>query len=274
MPAIEPAVPATIGEVGAWQAVTISSIEVETYRASTYRVAVAAWRRFRPGQHVDVRLTAPDGYQAQRSYSIASAPETTGVLDLTVEIVADGEVSGWFHETAAVGDTFELRGPIGGPFTWTVADGGPVLLIAGGSGVVPLMSMLRHRRAQNATLPALLLYSSRTVDDIIYRDELDAMAADPKGPWVWHTLTRSRPPGWSGPGRRVDRAMIGDAIAEVGDPRWVFVCGPTPFVESVAAAVIAAGVDPDRIRTERFGPSGEREAQQSPSLDTGNRRTT
>jgi ferredoxin-NADP reductase len=258
MPAIEPAVPASgaVAGVGAWQVATIDSVKEETYRTKTFRVAVPAWRSFRPGQHVDVKLTAPDGYQAQRSYSIASAPETTGVLDLTVESVADGEVSSWFHATAAAGDSFELRGPIGGPFTWTVADGGPLLLVAGGSGVVPLMSMLRHRQAHDAALPALLLYSSRTIEDVIYREELDAMAAAPNGPLAWHTLTRSRPQGWSGLGRRVDRAMVDAAIAEVGAPRWVFVCGPTPFVESVAAAVIAAGVDPDRIRTERFGPSG------------------
>ena len=245
-----------IDQVGQWQVVTIDSISVETYRAKTYRVSVPDWRTFRPGQHVDIKLTAPDGYQAQRSYSIASAPETEGVLDLMVELVEDGEVSPWFHEVAEPGDTFELRGPIGGPFTWTVDDGGPALLVAGGSGVVPLMSMLRHGRAQNAASPAALLYSSRTVDDVIYRGELETLSEDPNGTLVFHTLTREHPPGWQGFVGRIDRAMMDKVLAEIGNPARVFVCGPTPFVEGVAAALVAAGVGAERIRTERFGPSG------------------
>lgn len=255
MQATEGAPPAT-GIVGAWQVATIDSITTETHRAKTYRVSVPWWRRFRPGQHVDIRLTAPDGYQAQRSYSIASAPETEGILDLTVELVEDGEVSPWFHQVALPGDTFELRGPIGGPFTWTVADTDPLLLVAGGSGVVPLMSMLRHRQAQGATSRALVLYSSRTIDDVIYRDELESLSVDPSGPTVVHTLTRGHPAGWSGFTRRIDGAMLREILTEIGDPRSVFICGPTAFVESVAAGLIAAGVDMERIRTERFGPSG------------------
>jgi len=248
--------PGAIGGVGGWQKVTIDSITEETYRAKTFRVSLSDWNGFRPGQHVDVRLTAPDGYQAQRSYSIASPPEVESALDLTVELVEDGEVSSWFHEVAQPGDVFELRGPIGGPFTWTVDDGGPLLLVAGGSGVVPLMSMLRHRQAQNATSSAHLLYSSRTLDDVIYRDELEAYSSDPSGPRVSHTLTRKHPPGWTGFTRRIDREMIDELLDEMGKPPAVFICGPTAFVESVAAGLVTAGVDAERIRAERFGPSG------------------
>ena len=248
--------PGAFGGVGGWQKVTVDSITEETYRAKTFRVSLPDWHGFRPGQHVDVRLTAPDGYQAQRSYSIASPPEVESALDLTVELVEDGEVSSWFHEVAQPGDWFELRGPIGGPFTWTVDDGGPLLLVAGGSGVVPLMSMLRHRQAQNATSPAHLLYSSRTLDDVIYRDELEAYSSDPSGPRVSHTLTRKHPPGWAGFTRRIDREMIDELLDVMGEPSSVFICGPTAFVESVAAGLVRAGVDAERIRTERFGPSG------------------
>ena len=248
--------PGAIGQVGGWQTATVDSITEETYRTKTFRVSLSDWNGFRPGQHVDVKLTAPDGYQAQRSYSIASPPEIKGVIDLTVELVEDGEVSSWFHRVTQPGDTFELRGPIGGPFTWTVDDGGPLLLIAGGSGVVPLMSMLRHRRAQNSTSPALLLYSSRTLDDVIYRDELEAYMSDPGGPRVSHTLTRQQPPGWAGFTRRIDRDMIDELLDEIGEPSAVFICGPTAFVESGAAGLVAARVEPERIRTERFGPTG------------------
>ncbi len=244
-----------VAHVGAWQRATIETVTVETYRGKTIRVSVPIWRPFRPGQHVDVRLTAPDGYQAQRSYSIASAPETEGIIDLTVELVEGGEVSPWFHDISQPGDTFELRGPIGGPFTWSVDDGGPVLLIAGGSGIVPLMSMLRHRRAQGGTHGALLLYSSRSLDDVFYRKELDSLAADADGPRVLHTLTRAQPNGWTGFARRIDRAMTGAAVDLLGAPRWAFVCGPTAFVENAAVGLVASGVDTRWIRTERFGPS-------------------
>jgi ferredoxin-NADP reductase len=258
MPAIETGqwTPTATAEVGAWQTGTVDSITDETYRVKTFRVSLSDWNGFRPGQHVDVRLTAPDGYQAQRSYSIASPPEIGRVLDLTVELVEDGEVSPWFHQVAKPGDVFELRGPIGGPFTWTVDDGGALLLFAGGSGVAPLMSMLRHRQAQNATSPALLLYSSRKLDDVIYRDELEAYSSDPSGATVLHTLTREHPPGFSGYTRRIDREMIEEVLREMREPSAVFICGPTAFVEGVAARLVAAGVDAERIRTERFGPTG------------------
>ena len=250
--------PASPARVGAWQLATVEAVRVETYRTRSFRVSVPGWQSFRAGQHVDVRLTAPDGYQAQRSYSIASAPEAQGFVELTVELVTDGEVSSWFHEVARAGDTFELRGPIGGPFTWSAPEGGPLLLVAGGSGVVPLMSMLRHRQAQAQAHAgrALLLYSSRTIDDAIYREELETLADSPDGPGVAFALTRERPAGWTGLDRRIDAAIVGKALAQLGEPRHVFVCGPTPFVETVATILVDCKVETDRIRTERFGPSG------------------
>ncbi|MGI9657606.1 MAG: ferredoxin reductase [Gaiellaceae bacterium] len=242
-------------QVSPWQVATVEAVTTETYRARTVHVSVPTRPPFRPGQHVDVRLTALDGYQAQRSYSIASAPDIVAGFDLTVELVEDGEVSSWFHQIAEPGDTFELRGPIGGPFTWSVEDDGPIMLIAGGSGVVPLMSMLRHRRARKNLTPALLIYSSRTIDDVIYRDELESLAgAD--GLDVLHTLTRSQPSGWPGYARRVDDGILGDALDRLGKPRHAFVCGPTPFVENVAAGLVRHGIDARHVRTERFGPSG------------------
>lgn len=234
-----------------WQQGRIEAVTEETYRVKTYRISLPEWRPFRPGQHLDVRLTAPDGYQAERSYSIASPPEMVGTVDLTVELVDDGELSSWFHQVAAAGDLIELRGPIGGPFAWTVDGGGPLLLIGGGSGVVPLMSMLRHLQASGDSVDNLLLYSSRTIDDIIYRETLESDIFE-----VAHTLTRVHPSGWRGFTRRVDPAMLGEVIDRLGDPAHVFVCGPTPFVESVASGLVKMGIDPDRIRTERFGPSG------------------
>ena len=203
---------------------------------------------------MDVRLTAPDGYRAQRSYSIASGPGGDAV-ELTVDLVEGGEVSPWFHEVAVVGDSFEIRGPIGGPFTWTPDLGGPLLLVGGGSGVVPLMSMLRHGSI-GAQSKALLVYSARSADDLIYRAELEELAADPSSVEVVPTLTRSQPVGWTGYDRRVDAEMLADVIGRVDDPAWTYVCGPTTFVETVAAALVALDVAPARIRTERFGPSG------------------
>jgi ferredoxin-NADP reductase len=240
----------------AWQQAAITSIADETYRVKSYRLRLPEWRPFRPGQHVDVRLTAPDGYQALRSYSIASAPETMEDLDLTIELVTDGEVSGWFHEVAKVGDAVEVRGPIGGPFTWTVEDGGPVLLVGGGSGVVPLMSMLRHAQARGGGIPLLLLFSSRTIGDVIYRRELDELAAGVPGLRVVHTLTRGTPAGWEGYARRIDADMLGEVSGRLGTPARAYICGPTAFVETAAVALVANGLDPGRIRTERFGPSG------------------
>lgn len=238
----------------AWQQAKIEAVLDETYRVKTYQIWLPEWRTFRPGQHVDVRLTAPDGYQAHRSYSIASAPETVGTIDLTVELVDDGEVSTWFHQVAQPGDLLELRGPIGGPFTWTVEEGGPLLLVGAGSGVVPLMSMLRHRREAGGEVDTLLLYSSRGPEDVIYRRELEEMATE--GVAVVHTLTRSRPAGWTGYSRRVDIDMLREVVGQLGSPAMSFICGPTSFVESVAVGLVSIGIAPQRVRTERFGPSG------------------
>ena len=205
------------------------------------------------GQHVDVRLTAPDGYQAQRSYSIATAPEMEGAIDLTIESMPEGEVSSYFHGVVEVGDAVEVRGPIGGPFTWTVAAGGPLLLVGGGSGIVPLMSMLRHRAAAAPEVPAVLLYSSRSSEEVIYREEL---ARDQANLTVLHTLTRSRPPDWGGYARRIDREMLTEVIEHLGGVGHVFICGSDSFAEAVANAVVDIGVSPERIRIERFGASG------------------
>ena len=244
------------GPALSWQLGAIEGVAVETHRVKTFTVRLPEWRPFRPGQHFDVRLTAPDGYQAQRSYSVASAPERAGVIDLTIELMEEGEVSPYFHDVTEVGDPIELRGPIGGPFTWMAAAGGPLLLVGGGSGVVPLMSMLRHRALAAPEVRALLLYSSRSADDVIYRAELDLAANEQPSLTVLHTLTRAQPEGWSGYRRRVDEAMIGEALARLPSAPLVFICGPTAFVEAAADAVVAAGVAPDRVRTERFGPSG------------------
>ena len=242
----------------AWRVATVVATRAEATRARTLVLDVPHWPGHRAGQHVDVRLTAEDGYQAQRSYSIASAPETPHV-ELTVERLEDGEVSSYLADVVGVGDGVEVRGPIGGYFVWDVADGGPLLLVAGGSGVVPLMAMLRHRAqadaATRARVPARLLYSSRTLDDVIYRDELARLAAD-AGVQVVLTLTRGHPDGWPGPARRIDRAMLAEVAWSASDVPRAFVCGPTPLVESVATLLVELGHAPDRVRTERFGPTG------------------
>jgi ferredoxin-NADP reductase len=217
---------------------------------------VPEWPGHRAGQHVDIRLTAEDGYQAQRSYSIASAPDEAGKLALTVELIDDGEVSPYLVNELKEGDQLELRGPIGGYFVWEVETGGPLLLVAGGSGVCPLMAMVRHRAARGSRVPTRLLYSSRSLDDVIYRAELDRLANRMDGLEVVHTLTRRQPADWRGYARRIDRVML----AEVGFPPreepLCMVCGPTPLVETVANALVELGHRPDRIRTERFGPAG------------------
>ena len=220
----------------------------------TVRLESDAWPGHLPGQHVDVRLTADDGYQAQRSYSIASAP-AAGHLDLTVEEIADGEVSPYLNEELRPGDRLELRGPIGGYFTWTEADGGPLLLVAGGSGVAPLMSMLRYREAIGNDIPATLLYSSRAWDEIIFREELERLGADP-ALRIIHTLTRSHPIGWEGYTRRIDTAMLQDAAGRPDPGRLAHVCGPTQLVENVASDLVTLGYPPERVKTERFGPTG------------------
>jgi ferredoxin-NADP reductase len=215
---------------------------------------VDEWPGHRAGQHVDIRLTAEDGYQAQRSYSIASAPEDDP-LTLTVELVPGGEVSPYLVEEARPGDALEVRGPIGGYFVWDADDGGPLFLVAGGSGIVPLMAMVRHRAAAGSTAATQLLYSARTLEDVIYRAQLAELAALGDGFEANFTLTRARPPDWTGFSRRVDTAMLRE-VAFPPDGATAFVCGPTPFVEAVAEGLVEVGYEPERIKTERFGPTG------------------
>jgi ferredoxin-NADP reductase len=237
-----------------WRAATVREVVAESPRARTLVLDVPDWPGHRAGQHVDVRLTADDGYQAQRSYSIASAPESDA-LELTVELVDDGEVSAYLVEDVLPGDAFELRGPIGGHFTWSAADGGPLLLLGGGSGVVPLMSMLRHRAAIGSDVPAQLLVSVRGPEERLYAAELEALAGS-DGLRVDFTYTRSAPPGWSGWSRRVDAAMLAELGPEPRARPLIFVCGPTTFVEHVADLLVAAGHDHASIHAERFGPTG------------------
>ena len=239
-----------------WQIATVTRIVPETARARTFTLQLPNRRPHRAGQHYDVRLTAPDGYQAQRSYSIASEPERAGEIDLTVELIPDGEVSSYMHGVLEPGDRIELRGPIGGYFVWQASQPEPLGLVAGGSGVVPLMAMLRHRAAASGRQPARLLYSSRTSDDVIYAAELARLPAAGDGAEVFQTLTRGAPEGWSGFTRRIDAEMLREVFGPLGADVRIFVCGPTLLVESVADALVAVGVPAERIKTERFGPSG------------------
>jgi ferredoxin-NADP reductase len=219
-------------------------------------LAVPGWPGHRAGQHVDVRLTADDGYQAQRSYSIASPPDEPDQVALTVERIEDGEVSPYLVDQLAEGDQLELRGPIGGYFVWSTDMGGPLLLVAGGSGICPLMAMLRHRAAGDSRVPTRLLYSSRSLEDVIYKDELDRLASRADGLEVFHTLTRSQPPDWSGYSRRIDREMLDEVAFTTEQHPLCMVCGPTPLVEAVASLLVELGHPPDRVKTERFGPTG------------------
>jgi ferredoxin-NADP reductase len=236
-----------------WRIATVIDVRPETARARTIVLNVPDWPGHQAGQHLDVRLTVEDGYQAQRSYSIASAPENEHI-ELTVERIDDGEVSQYLCDELRAGDDLELRGPIGGYFTWQVADGGPLLLLGGGSGVVPLVAMLRHRAAHASRVDTRLLLSAGTRDDIWYRDELDRLGRD--GVAVHYTLTRAAPPSWSGWSRRVDAAMVREAGPEPPVRPRAFVCGPTPFVERVADLLVELGHDPKLVKTERFGPTG------------------
>ena len=237
-----------------WRFAVVHELVEENAHAKTLVLDVPDWPGHLAGQHVDLRLTAEDGYQTERSYSIASAPEDDG-LALTVERIDDGEVSPYLVDELRAGDELELRGPIGGYFVWRTTDGGPLMLLAGGSGLVPLMSMLRHRYRQASPVDARLLVSARSVADVLYRQEL-AMLADGDGVAVHQTLTREQPAGWTGFARRVDAEML----AAVGPPPaqrpQIFVCGPTAFVERAADLLVGLGHNPAAIRAERFGPTG------------------
>jgi len=239
-----------------WQAGRVTAIRPETRQTKSFSFALPKWMAHRPGQHYDVRLTAPDGYQTQRSYSIASPPERLGEIELTVERIPDGEVSPYLHDVLMPGDQLELRGPIGGYFVWEVSLGGPLLLVGGGSGVVPLMAMLRHRAAQHSTLPARILYSSRSAEDVIYRDELDGMAAADPTFEAFYTFTRQPPAGWTGYRRRIDATMLAEVMRPFDRRARVYVCGPTLLVEAVANALVQMELPIEQIRTERFGPTG------------------
>jgi ferredoxin-NADP reductase len=245
----------------AWRLGTVLDVRMETPRTWTLVLDVPGWPGHRAGQHVDVRLTAEDGYQAQRSYSIASAPGEARVA-LTVDRLDDGEVSPYLIDVLRQGDRLELRGPIGGYFVWDAALGGPLLLVAGGSGIVPLMAMLRHRAAVIETadarrrVPARLLYSSRRWDEMIYRDAIARLADEDSTLEVALTFTREPPQGWPGFRRRIDRMMVAEVAWPPSERPHVFVCGPTALVETAATALVELGHDPALVKTERFGPTG------------------
>ena len=241
----------TVGERVTWLAATAGPVTDETPSVRTIELRVPGWPGHRAGQHLDVRLTADDGYQAERSYSIASAPGEP--VSITVERLDDGEVSPYLTEELRPGDKMEVRGPIGGYFVWDGDDDRtPLLLVGGGSGVVPLRSILRHRQRIGATTPARLLYSARSLPDVIYREELDHY----QDVRVVYTLTRVRPPGWTGPARRVDAALLADVAWPSGRDPLAFVCGPTSFVEAVAEGLVGLGYPQARVKTERFGATG------------------
>ena len=234
-----------------WQVAKVAAVAAETASVRTITLDVPDWPGHRAGQHLDIRLTDEDGYVAERSYSIASAPGEP--VAITVERLDDGEVSPYLTDELRAGDDLELRGPIGGYFVWERGDGGPLLLLAGGSGIVPLRSILRHRERTGSTVPVRLLYSSRTLDDVIYRVEFDMAAS---GVEVVQTLTRHQPPGWAGYARRVDAALLAEVAWPAAGTPLAYVCGPTSFVEAVSQALVQGGYPPQRVKTERFGATG------------------
>ena len=230
---------------GQWQIGTVTHITKETPRVKSFRIALPMWMAHLPGQHYDVRLTAPDGYQAERSYSIASSPLDVGVIELTIDRLEDGEVSPYFHDVVQEGDQVEVRGPFTSYFVWRGER--PVLLVGGGSGVVPLMCILRHRRRTMPALPMRLVYSVRHADDVIYAGELDGDSL--------LTFTRDAPDGWTGHTGHIDAELIGQAASSLV-PGTAFVCGSNGFVEAASELLLKAGFMPGEIRTERFGPTG------------------
>lgn len=238
-----------------WEVASVIDLVDETPRVRSLVLDVPDWPGHMPGQHVDVRLTAEDGYQAERSYSIATPADGRRVT-ITVERIADGEVSPYLADELRVDDQLELRGPIGGYFVWTPDEGRPLLLAGGGSGIVPLMAMLRARIAARSAIPVRLLVSARSIDEVIYRTELESIASANSGVEIRWTLTRTQPSGWAGYDRRVDRAMLAEIAWPVDQQPRSFACGPTGFVETVASALVDLGHEPGNIRTERFGPTG------------------
>jgi ferredoxin-NADP reductase len=239
-----------------WRAATVVALDDETPTARTIALQVADWPGHVAGQHVDVRLTAPDGYSAARSYSIASPPNGEGRVELTVERLPDGEVSPYLTQEVAVGDRLELRGPIGGWFVWRPRQTEPIQLIAGGSGIVPLMAMIRSRASAGSTAPFRLLYSVREPGAVFYRDELQALSNQEDSVKLTYAYTRATPKGWPRPPGRIDASVIAETTWSSKLIPTCYVCGPTSFVETAAALLIACGNRPDKIRTERFGPTG------------------
>jgi len=238
-----------------WQLGSVTELVQETPRVASLVMDVPGWPGHLAGQHIDVRLTADDGYQTERSYSIASAPEDSR-LAITVERLDDGEVSPYLVGEVRKGDQVELRGPIGGYFVWKADDDRPLLLVAGGSGIVPLMAMVRHRKATGSTTPTRLLYSSRSLEEVIYKAELDRLASAADGLVVAHTLTRKQPAGWQGYSRRIDQEMLAEVAWPKEQNPAIFVCGPTSLVESAATLLVEMGYGPASVKTERFGPTG------------------
>lgn len=237
-----------------WQTVVIDQVVRETPTVKTFRLRPDHWHPFDPGQHLEVRLTAGDGYQAQRSYSIGSSPDLTGFYELTVERLEDGEVSSWFHDVAELGDVFEVRGPFGGHLVWKPTDAGPILLVAGGSGIVPIMSIIRQRARLAPGTPATLLYATRTWDDVIYRDDLVAREQAETRISLVFALSRGQPVRPQDFARRIDREIVNAAISPLnGLPAVSYVCGSNAFAEAAAQLLLQTGADPQSIRVERFG---------------------
>ena len=241
----------------AWRVGTVAALRDETPRAKTITLDVPDWPGHLAGQHVDVRLTAPDGYSAVRSYSIASAADSGKRIELTVERLPDGEVSPYLTQELQIGDLLELRGPIGGWFVWQPEQTEPVQLVAGGSGIVPLMSMIRSRAASKSNVPFRLLYSVREPEAVFYRDELQALSAQQPSVSIQYVYTRATPKGWPRSASRIDAAIIAETTWSADLIPTCYVCGPTSFVETAARLLIAAGIDGQMIKTERFGPTGD-----------------
>jgi ferredoxin-NADP reductase len=242
-----------------WRVGTVVALQDETETARTITLEIPDWPGHTAGQHVDVRLTAPDGYSAVRSYSIASAPNSEGRVELTVERLPDGELSPYLTQEVAVGDPLELRGPIGGWFVWRSEQTEPIQLVAGGSGLVPLIAMIRSRAASGSTSPFRLLYSVREPGAVWYRDELQALSDQDSSVTLTYAYTRAAPKDWPRPPGRIDAALIAHSTWPSNLYPTCYVCGPTSFVESASSLLTASGNDPDKIRTERFGPTGERQ---------------